>query len=127
MIKNFDDFIIESRVPGYSIHAHLSNNSNPNNITQKKISFTKRGFEEFNELIKDSKNDYKKLLDLIKDMMRNPDFYKPGFAGIGGKTQQLFNKDGLYSKRISEKHRLEYKITSDEVVIYSCMNHYDDK
>lgn len=121
MIKGFENFVNEN----YRIHAHISNNSDPSKIIEKKVSFTKKGFEEFNEMLQLNKSDYKKAVALINDMVRNPEFWKPERAGLG-KTEHLKSRDGRCSKRINGKFRLEYKVTESEVLIYSCIEHYGD-
>ncbi len=121
MIKGFENFVNEN----YRMHAHISNNSDPSKIIERKVSFTKKGFDEFNELATDHKIEYKKLLSIIKDMIRNPDNWKPTVKGIGGKVEIL--SDGNWSKRITQKTRLVYKLTEHDIIIYSCIGHYDDK
>jgi len=120
MITRFENFVNES----YRMHAHISNNSDPSKKVERKISFTKKAFEEFNEMLQLNKNDYKKVVSLINDMARNPELWRPQSAGLG--RSEHLKGDGRCSKRINKKVRLEYKVSESEVLIYSCIDHYGD-
>lgn len=62
-----------------------------------------------------------KINALIRDAGRDP------FHGIG-KTEPLKeDKSGLWSRRITEEHRLVYRVEGDNLIIVSCEGHYDDK
>lgn len=59
-----------------------------------------------------------KVLELIEDIQKNP------WSGIG-KTEPLKHElSGYWSRRINDEHRLIYKVTSEEIVIFSCSGHY---
>jgi toxin YoeB len=84
-----------------------------------KIQFEKSAFEEFNEWVVDDKKIHKKIIELIKDIIRN------GNEGIG-KPEALKHKySGLWSRRITDEHRLIYNIENDVCTIYSLKGHYE--
>lgn len=61
----------------------------------------------------------KRINDLLKDIQRN------GNEGIG-KPEPL-NKHGFqgyWSRRITDEHRLVYKVAGDEIRIATCRYHY---
>jgi len=60
----------------------------------------------------------KKIFELLKAMQSDP------FIGIG-KPEALKNElHGYWSRRISDEHRIVYKITADAIIIVSCRSHY---
>lgn len=64
------------------------------------------------------KNTLKRINNLIKDIQREP------FQGIGKPEPLKFDMAGCWSRRITEEHRLVYKIHDHKVVILQCRYHY---
>jgi toxin YoeB len=64
----------------------------------------------------------KKVNDLLKDIMRNG-----SLAGIGKPEALVGDKAGWFSRRITDKHRIVYRIIDNSIQVSSCRNHYDDK
>ncbi|PAT35841.1 Txe/YoeB family addiction module toxin [Vandammella animalimorsus] len=61
-----------------------------------------------------------KLNRLIRDIQRDP------FGGIG-KPEALKNElSGFWSRRITDEHRVVYRMEGEELVIAQCRGHYDD-
>ncbi|MDK6907387.1 Txe/YoeB family addiction module toxin [Actinotignum timonense] len=60
----------------------------------------------------------KKVNALLKDISRN------GHEGIGKPEPLRYNYEGYWSRRITDEHRLVYKISDDAIVIISCRYHY---
>jgi toxin YoeB len=87
-----------------------------------KYAFSKLAWDDFNYwLEKDIKN-VKKINELLKDIMRNG-----ALIGIGKPEMLKGDKSGWYSRHITQKHRLVYRIVNDTIEISGCRNHYDDK
>ena len=65
----------------------------------------------------------KKINDLLKDIERN------GNAGIGKPEPLKYELMGYWSRRITEKDRLIYKIDEERNTIHilGCKGHYDDE
>jgi toxin YoeB len=84
----------------------------------KKIVFEFSAFEDFNQWSKSDKQVYKKIVQLITDINRNP------FEGIGKPEALKFELSGYWSRRINDKHRLVYKVTDNQIYIISCKYHY---
>ncbi len=62
----------------------------------------------------------KKIHRLLQDMERTP------FSGLG-KPEPLKGKySGCWSRRITDEHRLIYRVRDDVLEILACMGHYDD-
>ncbi|HYA41557.1 MAG TPA: Txe/YoeB family addiction module toxin [Syntrophobacteraceae bacterium] len=56
---------------------------------------------------------------LLKDIIRNPE------GGIGKPEKLRFQLGGYWSRRISQEHRLIYKIDGNSVIVLSCRYHYN--
>jgi len=84
----------------------------------RKIAFLPRGFDEFNQWAIDDKKIYAKIVTLVKDIQRDP------FSGLGKPEALKYELSGLWSRRITDEHRLVYSIAPEEVVIVSCRFHY---
>lgn len=67
------------------------------------------------------KKTLKRINLLIKDIQRNY------FTGIGKPEPLKDNLAGYWSRRIDEKNRLVYIIQNGDIIISSCLGHYDDK
>ncbi|WP_298612100.1 Txe/YoeB family addiction module toxin [uncultured Thiothrix sp.] len=60
----------------------------------------------------------KRVNDLIKDMKRNP------FEGLGKPEPLKHQWSGYWSRRITEEHRLVYKLEEGGLYIAQCRYHY---
>ncbi len=83
------------------------------------ISFVQRSWDEYNSWQKDDKKIFNKIQRLIKETLRDP------FGGIGKPEPLKNNLHGYWSKRITDEHRLVYKIEENQLIIISCKYHYD--
>jgi len=82
------------------------------------ISFVEEGWEDYNYWMRNDKKIFKKLQNLIKDTLRNP------FSGIGKPEPLKGNLSGYWSKRITDEHRLVYKVETEQLIIIACRFHY---
>lgn len=67
-------------------------------------------------------NDRKVLLrvnELVRDTLRNP------FAGIGKPEPLKSNLKGWWSRRITQEHRLVYRVEDQTLIIMQCRFHYE--
>lgn len=60
----------------------------------------------------------KRINLLIQDIARN------GNEGIGKPEALKHGMSGYWSRRITDEHRLVYKVVGDEVRVASCRYHY---
>ena len=60
----------------------------------------------------------KKIEQLIIDILQHP------YTGIGKPEQLKHNLSGLWSRRISEEHRIIYEIKDETLHIHSLKGHY---
>jgi toxin YoeB len=82
------------------------------------ISFEKRAFDEYRQWEKDDKQIFRKINALLTEVMRDP------FYGTGKPEPLKWDKSGYWSRRITEEHRLVYKVKNGHVIIASCKSHY---
>ena len=83
------------------------------------VKLIPKAFDEFSFWAEEDRRLLIKILDIIKDIQRNP------FSGLG-KPEPLKHKyKGLWSRRINKEHRLIYQVTEEEIVIVSCRFHYE--
>lgn len=57
--------------------------------------------------------------ELIRDTLMSP------FSGIGKPEPLKGNLRGWWSRRITQEHRLVYRVDGDSVVILQCRFHYE--
>ena len=85
----------------------------------RNIVFEPQAFQDFNSWAKEDKKVYGKIVGLIDDILRNP------FGGIGKPEPLKYELKGCWSRRITDEHRLVYRINEDAVTIISCKFHYE--
>ncbi|MCY7375012.1 MAG: Txe/YoeB family addiction module toxin [Pyrinomonadaceae bacterium] len=71
----------------------------------RKISFLFDAFEHYNFWATDNRKTYARINEIIKDIGRNP------FSGIGKPELLRHDLKGLWSRRITDEHRLVYKVS----------------
>jgi toxin YoeB len=62
----------------------------------------------------------KRIITLVKDIARN------GNEGLGKPEPLKYGFQGYWSRRITDEHRLIYKVVEDEIRIAQCRYHYGD-
>lgn len=60
----------------------------------------------------------KRINKLIRDIERNP------FEGLGKPEPLKFQLSGKWSRRITDEHRLIYRVDGNTIYFYSVKNHY---
>ena len=60
-----------------------------------------------------------KIRKLLEDIQKTP------FEGLGKPEALKYNLSGKWSRRITEKDRLVYEISGDEIKMYSLKGHYE--
>jgi toxin YoeB len=83
------------------------------------ITFEKQAFTDFNEWANNDKKIYKKIVNLITEITRQP------YQGTGKPEPLKHELQGYWSRRITEEHRLVYKIEQNAIIIIACKYHYD--
>jgi toxin YoeB len=82
------------------------------------VKFTIDAFKEYVAWSESNKDMLSKINDLLKDTLRDP------FKGLG-KPEPLKNSwKGYWSRRITDEHRLVYRVENETIVIIKCHGHY---
>jgi toxin YoeB len=85
-----------------------------------KITFANNNvFDLFYELATKNKKLSKKVKSLIDEISRTP------YDGLGKPEALKHGLSGWYSRRITDEHRLVYKVDGDMLTILSCKDHYE--
>jgi toxin YoeB len=84
----------------------------------RRIAFLPTAFDDFSQWATKDRKIYVRIVRLIKDIGRDP------FVGIGKPEPLKHDLAGLWSRRITDEHRLVYKVSEEEIVILSCRFHY---
>jgi len=90
-----------------------------------KIELTKNAWEDFEYWIETDSDIVVKIKELIKSIKENP------FKGIGKPEPLKHRLKGFWSRRITQEHRLVYRVSGKKRVdhkcsIIQCRFHYDD-
>jgi toxin YoeB len=85
---------------------------------KKKIIFEQTAFQDFTEWAGIDKKLYRRIVNLIKDIIREP------YSGIGKPEALKHELSGYWSRRINGEHRLVYKVDDEFITIASCKYHY---
>ncbi len=84
----------------------------------KSLVFEFESFDEFINWKQDDSKIFNKIVNLIKDARRHP------FTGLGKPEPLKHTYKGCWSRRITDEHRLVYKVTEESIIIVSCKYHY---
>ena len=84
----------------------------------RNVVFLERSMEELQQY----KGTEPKLVFRIFELIQNID--QSPFEGLG-KPEPLKGKmQGFWSRRINDEHRLVYRVTDTEILIFTCRSHY---
>ena len=87
-----------------------------------KVDFTDQALDDVEKLSHKAPAAYKKLLRLLEELKEHPT------TGSGIPKPLREDKQGTWSRRINQDHRLVYKIDGAKilVLVVSAFGHYDD-
>ena len=85
---------------------------------QAVIGFEETAFADYWQWASEDKKIFNKITTLITEISRDP------FHGTGKPEPLKGNWSGHWSRRITQEHRLIYKVFSDHIIITSCKTHY---
>ena len=80
--------------------------------------FTAVAFEQYNNWQTENKQVFNKLKKLIKESARTP------FEGTGKPEALKHDYAGYWSRRITDEHRLVYRVEATFIKIIACKFHY---
>lgn len=82
------------------------------------LVFTPEAWEDYRYWQKTDKRITKRIHELIKDIKRSP------LDGIGKPEALRHNLSGCWSRRITEEHRMVYKVMDDAIAFLQMRYHY---
>lgn len=82
------------------------------------VIYTKRAEEDRKYWSQTNPSIVKRVDKLIADIAAHP------FSGIGKPEPLKFEKQGYWSRRINQQHRLVYKVVDKTIYIAQCRYHY---
>lgn len=85
------------------------------------ILFQQSAFDDYQQWAVDDKKIFSKIGSLIKEVSRTP------FTGTGKPEPLKGSLSGFWSRHITDKHRLVYKVEQNILIIAGCKSHYSDK
>jgi len=85
----------------------------------RSVRFLPRAFEDVDEWLATDRKLLQRILKLVRECQRSP------FEGTGKPEPLKANLLGLWSRRITDEHRLVYAVTDEEVVLHSLKGHYE--
>ena len=84
----------------------------------RQILFTPVAFEQYNNWQTDNKQIFNRLKKLIVETAKTP------FDGTGKPEALKYDYAGCWSRRITDEHRLIYKVQENVIEIIACKFHY---
>jgi toxin YoeB len=84
-----------------------------------RIVFHSKAWEHYTYWLETDRAVFKKLNALIKEIQRSP------FEGIGKPEPLKHELKGYWSRRITQEHRLVYRVEGNDLIIIQCRYHYD--
>lgn len=82
------------------------------------LSFTKEGWENHTYWQETDRKILKKINALIKECLRTP------YEGTGQPEALKHELSGWWSRRITQEHRLVYRVEGDVLMVAQCRSHY---
>jgi len=84
-----------------------------------RLTWLPNGWKDYLYWQEHDKKILQRVNNLIKEAQRNP------FLGIGKPEPLKNNLKGWWSRRITQEHRLVYKVEAESLLIMQCRFHYD--
>ncbi|MDD5262777.1 MAG: Txe/YoeB family addiction module toxin [Methylacidiphilales bacterium] len=83
------------------------------------VLFSSRGWEDYLYWQQTDKKVLKRINELVKDISRSP------YEGIGKPEPLKHAFSGYWSRRITDEHRLVYKVEGEMIKIAQARYHYE--
>ena len=83
-----------------------------------KVVFATSALKDYREFEQKDPKVFKRINRLLKNIKENP------FGSLGKPEPLKHNWSGYWSRRITQEHRLVYKVTEDKILVAQCKFHY---
>ena len=83
------------------------------------VAFHQTAFDEYSDWAKTDKKLFDRIRRIISETAKTP------FDGIGKPEPLKQQLKGYWSRRLTDEHRLVYKVTDELLIIVSCKYHYE--
>lgn len=83
-----------------------------------KLIFSENAWDDYVYWQRKNPKIFKRINNLIKDIQRQP------FEGVGKPEPLKHNFSGYWSRRITDEHRIIYKIEDNSIMIAQLRYHY---
>jgi toxin YoeB len=83
-----------------------------------RLIFAEKGWTHYLYWQEHDRKLLRRINELIKECLRTP------FAGTGKPKPLGRDLAGYWSRRITDEHRLVYKVVGDDLIIVQCRYHY---
>jgi toxin YoeB len=94
------------------------NKSAPKKPARREMVFQNEFLEDLRFWVETERNTALKILELIEAVQRDP------FAGIGKPEPLKYLAPGIWSRRITQEHRLVYLVRDDRIDFLQARYHY---
>lgn len=84
-----------------------------------RVVFSEKAWQEYSAFLQDDRMVLKKVNALIKAILADP------FDGIGKPEPLKHDLAGYWSRRITQEHRLVYRVVGEELWIAQVGTHYE--
>ena len=84
------------------------------------LALTPTGWEDFTYWADKDRTTYKEVRALLKEILRTP------FDGTGKPEPLKYQAGNVWSRRITQEHRLVYAVEDDQIVVLGARFHYGD-
>lgn len=86
----------------------------------RKLQIEPSAWDHLRDWLRNDRRMLERTMRLVEECQRDP------FDGIGKPEPLKGNRQGFWSRRIDQEHRLVYEVTEELVIIHSAQGHYDD-
>ena len=95
-----------------------SNSSPDRGNSVGEVAFSTQAWEDYQYWVRNDRAAARRIARLIGECLRHP------FRGTGKPEPLKHELAGYWSRRISQEHRLVYRVTDGRYVIAQCRYHY---
>ena len=91
-----------------------------------KVVFAASALKDYRDFEQKDPKVFKRINRLLKNIKETPFALKdtPSDNGLGKPEPLKHNWTGYWSRRITQEHRLVYKVTEDKILVAQCKFHY---